>query len=772
MDIPGYKIERKLGQGGMAEVYLATQESLGRQVALKITSQSHSQDPAFKERFFQEGHIVATLNHPNIVTIHEIGQVDEHYFIAMEYVAGKSLSEKIVEGMTLENSIQTVQRIARALAYAHKGGFLHRDIKPSNILFRDDEYAVLADFGIATEIVDDDTRLTLTGISPGSPAYMSPEQVNGDALDGRSDQYSLGIVFYEMLTGERPYRGNSATATAVLHLTAPIPQLRSPYEALQPVFDRLLAKTPDERFADEDALIQALDDPSSVEPRSVAEQDKYTATVMDRTQVRMDQTRVANPVEAQPPRKPMLANKRRWGSIAALSTVLMAAAVFWLKSPRHAPDAPALASEAPTVQEQPADLSVDRPETEISQTADLNARQTDSPEVAQEPADSQIVEQEAKVAQEAEPSASQESTDLSTVEAEAEVRQKADRNAALVDSLATAQTQMKAGRYMKPAGDNAFETYTGILVSDASNAAALQGLTQIAQNYEQQARVKQSDGDLEKSLAFADLGLKVEPEHPGLTVLREEVTNQQKIEALMANAEAQLAGQRLTRPKGDNAYESYQAILAVDAGNQQAQAGLLQVAQNYEQFAQNKHKAGDLSGALAMAELGLEVDPEHAGLLVLRKQIATLLDTGQGSQAEIERLLAIGQQQFDANQLTQPKGENARETYDKVLKMAPMNKQARTGLNAITQRYNVLVRDKQSAGDTAIAFSLVKEGLQAFPKHSGLRSLHEEIESQLKEAKQAKIPPAEPQPKAPADPQPKVKKASKEKSRTRVFGTF
>ena len=904
----------------MAEVYLAIQESLGRQVALKITSPWQSQDPAFKERFMQEGRIVATLNHPNIVTIHEIGQVDEQYFIAMEYVSGKSLSEKIEEGMTLEDSIQTVKRVARALAYAHNGGFLHRDIKPSNILFRDDEYAVLADFGIARALVEDDTRLTQTGMSPGSPAYMSPEQVNGFNLDARSDQYSLGIVFYEMLTGDRPYKGNSATATAILHLTAPVPQLPHPYESLQPIFDRLLAKTPEERFTDEEALIQALDEPDSVESKAPAENDSHAATALGRTQVRMEKTRVASPSVVQEPGKKMPSMPLRWVGIAALGAVAVAGAAFWLQMPSSDPadglaqenrqetvaGLPSNDAEIETAQEadrkeelgesidtqKTADSQVAEAKSEVAQLPKLNEQQAGSPDI-QEPTDSkraeakpeiapmpglngqqantpqiemptssQVVEavtpQEPELNEEPENvSSSQESSVLQTVEmeepevaltpdldeeqkdssdtqklsdsplvkedteapqtnvlneeqppppepqeqmdtqvanapmeageaqegvsdtqepVESEASQESDISEGLAGMLATARDQMATERYVEPAGDNAFETYTEVLKEDAENETAMNGLTQIAEYYEEQARLKQNAGEFDQSLALLDLGLKAAPKNSNLIALNNEVTVQyekqqteQQIDALMQKAESQMASQRLARPKGDNAYESYQAILGLDAGRQPAQQGIQEIANRYETFAQTKRQAGDLSTSLAMADRGLEVAPEDAGLLALRKEISGLLDEQQASQAEIERLLAIAQQQLDAGQLTQPKGKNARESYNTVLKMVPKNQQARTGLNAILQRYVALARDKQSAGDTDAAFNLVEEGLQAFPKHSGLRSLYKEIESQLEAAKQAQKTPIEPQP---IEPQATVKKPSKKRSGSRVFGTF
>ena len=881
MQIPGYKIERKLGQGGMAEVYLAIQESLGRQVALKITSPWQSQDPVFRERFMQEGRIVATLNHPNIVTIHEIGQVGEQYFIAMEYVSGKSLTEKIREGMTFEESVQTIKRVARALAYAHNGGFLHRDIKPSNILFRDNQYAVLADFGIARALTEDDTRLTQTGMSPGSPAYMSPEQVNGLNLDARSDQYSLGIVFYEMLTGERPYVGNSATATAILHLTAPVPQIPHPYESLQPIFDRLLAKTPEERFPDEEALIQALDEPDSVEFKPRTESDSQAATVLARTQVRMEKTRVATSVvQGSTGSKGVKGDdSRKWllrAGAAGLGIVAFVGAMFWFQTDHLAQDdnpdviasLPADEAKKPVIQEtdskgaESAPTSVEEPVE--TQPVDAESKTNPMPEPnrpsvvssnPQEPMDSKQADIASKVAPmpglngqasntpdiqasdessttkmkaAQEPAFSEEQPDLSDIQkhtdaptvnikaeatqasesskeptrlpevgeqdnqivaapmesdkepeedlnaqesAGAEISQDGEKDESLTNMLAVADEQMAAERYMEPAGDNAFETYTEVLAEEANNETAIQGLSQIAEYYEQQARLKQAAGEFEQSLSLLNLALKAAPKNARLITLNNEVSVQyekqqtrQQIDSLMQKAKSQMAHQLLARPKGNNAYESYQAILALDAGYQPAQKGIQEIANRYQQFAQNKSQAGEISAGLAMVDRGLEVAPEHAGLLNLRKKMADQLDEKQASQAEIKQLLAIAQRQLDANQLTQPKGKNARESYNAVLKLAPENQQARTGLKAISQRYEALVRDKQSAGETAEAFGLVEEGLQAFPRHSGLRALYKEIASQIEVAKRAQTTRIE--------PQPVVKKPKKKKSATRVFGTF
>ncbi len=255
--IPGYRIERILGKGATATVYLAIQESLDRRVALKILSAQLVKDPAFNKRFIKEGKTVARLAHPHIVTVYDTGSHQTVFYIAMEYLECGSLKERIKAGLTPEAALQVLGQIAQALGYAHRQHCIHRDLKPANILFRDAETAVLSDFGIAKNL-EDKTQLTAAGWRIGTPNYMSPEQAMGKPVDARSDLYSLGILFYEMLTGTRPYKGADAFETALLHVKAPVPILPEPLKHFQPVLDRLLAKDPSTRFASAEELIQAL----------------------------------------------------------------------------------------------------------------------------------------------------------------------------------------------------------------------------------------------------------------------------------------------------------------------------------------------------------------------------------------------------------------------------------------------------------------------------------------------------------------------------------
>lgn len=257
LQIPGYRIEQLIGSGAMASVHLALQESLERRVALKIMAAGLAADTSFCKRFLKEGRIIAQLSHPHIITIYDIGVFQDHYYMAMEYLGGGNLKERLNDGLPLEQALLILEQIAKPLGYAHQHGFIHRDVKPANILFRVDNSAVLSDFGIAKGL-SDNTQLTAMGWTLGTPNYMSPEQALGKAVDARSDLYSLGVVFFEMLTGSRPFQSQDSFRTAMMHVQEPIPRLPKPVAMCQDLVDRLMAKNPDDRFADADAVLDAI----------------------------------------------------------------------------------------------------------------------------------------------------------------------------------------------------------------------------------------------------------------------------------------------------------------------------------------------------------------------------------------------------------------------------------------------------------------------------------------------------------------------------------
>lgn len=257
MKIPGYVIKDPIGKGGMATAYLALQESLGREVVLKVLDTRSVQNADMVERFLAEGRIVASLNHPNIITIFDIGISGDELYISMEYVKGGDLKQRIKDGLSADQTLDYLAQLTSGLKAAHSRDIVHRDIKPANILFREDGTPLITDFGIAKQTTMD-SELTSTGMFLGSPNYVSPEQADGLEVDGRTDIYSLGCVLYEMLTGNKPFEFTSVIDIVIQHKQAPIPKLPEELSEFQTLLNRMMAKKPEDRFPDAGSLLEAI----------------------------------------------------------------------------------------------------------------------------------------------------------------------------------------------------------------------------------------------------------------------------------------------------------------------------------------------------------------------------------------------------------------------------------------------------------------------------------------------------------------------------------
>jgi serine/threonine protein kinase len=288
-----YEIVQELGRGGMAIVYKAREMQLERDVAIKVLPFSLAFDAEFVERFQREARTSAKLEHPNIIPIYRVGRSGRVIYFVMKFLRGESLSEKLEKHGSLppEEIGKILVQTAGALGYAHKNGIVHRDIKPDNIMFDESGHAILTDFGIAKAATG--TRLTGTGMSIGTPHYMSPEQARAQTLDGRSDIYSLGVVAYQSLVGSVPFDGEDSFSIGYKHIMEdlPEPQLKTVGErSLFQIVRHMLAKAPEDRFQGAEELVAALEGKKPVAARAAAI------------------PRPAPPAETAPPQPPITAN--------------------------------------------------------------------------------------------------------------------------------------------------------------------------------------------------------------------------------------------------------------------------------------------------------------------------------------------------------------------------------------------------------------------------------------------------------------------------------
>ena len=299
-----YIINKKLGEGGMADVYLAQDSFLNREVAIKILRGKLSLDPVALLRFQREANAASRLNHPNIVEIYDVGEDKGQHYIVMEYIRGKSLKELISQrgAMDQQEAIQIMDQLLCAIIEAHKNNIIHRDIKPQNILVKDDGTVKIADFGIAT--VSDAVQLTQADTVLGSVHYLAPELARGEIATFQSDIYSLGITFYELLTGKVPYTGEAPVQIAMKHMREELPSVRefnpSVPQAMENIIIRATAKNKNHRYKSAsdmyDDLMNCLKDKNKSVPKL-----EFTTDTMNDSTIMIDQ--VANMTPNKPKRK-------------------------------------------------------------------------------------------------------------------------------------------------------------------------------------------------------------------------------------------------------------------------------------------------------------------------------------------------------------------------------------------------------------------------------------------------------------------------------------
>jgi len=256
-----YRLLERAGTGGMAEVWKAVQPGLDRIVAIKVLPRHLASDPGYVERFRREARAISRLDHPNVLGIHDFGEDDGYTYMVMPFFGGGTLSRNLGQPWSVQAAVRILEPLASALDYAHAHGIVHRDVKPSNVLIGEGGRVVLADFGIA-RMTEGTLMLSAAGAMVGTPAYMSPEQVQGTAASPTSDQYSLAVLAYEMVTGRRPFEAETPLAVALAHVHRPLPPPRSINPAIPPdaeqVLFKALAKQPEDRYPTVSAFVAAL----------------------------------------------------------------------------------------------------------------------------------------------------------------------------------------------------------------------------------------------------------------------------------------------------------------------------------------------------------------------------------------------------------------------------------------------------------------------------------------------------------------------------------
>ncbi len=524
LKVPGYRIDKFLGKGGMATVYLATQMSLGRAVALKVLNDPET--PQFFERFFNEGRCVARLQHNNLVTIYDIGQGEGFYYIAMEHLPGGDLKSRIAQGIKPGHALKILTRLASCVGYVHSQGLVHRDIKPSNVLFRADGTPVLTDFGIA-KLIQADNDLTLSGTVMGSPHYLSPEQAQGNRkLDGRSDLYSLGVVLYEMLAGRKPYSADNFAATLMAHIRNPVPLLPSQFVQFQPLIDRLLAKKPEERFQSGTELANNI---------RLFRGVKMVSTAAEEGESDADATPslALSGNGASKNRKGSSKNFRRNVGVGAglLGCLLLSSLLFgWTESPQQLESNQAGITTNPGAQ-QPnsipklATSPTLEPTLALEATSDPTSAPVPTPRQPRESALAPIPAPMMTVAMEPQHDPVSAPAPVSSLAAAEQSDSAVEGGDELSLWLEKAQRRIRDDRLSFPRGESARDYVQKVLVKDPGNSKALLLQERIADRYLELARKRMNRGEHRKARRLIAKGLATHPGHTDLTRLQKTLAN-------------------------------------------------------------------------------------------------------------------------------------------------------------------------------------------------------------------------------------------------------
>jgi serine/threonine protein kinase len=767
IEIPRYTLIRELGSGGMAVVYLATQEGLDREVAVKVLKKSLSKgSEEFKRRFEHEGRMLAQLEHENIVKIYDIGSTENSVYMVMEYLRGGTLTQKMQSGgLPLQDIIKICAQIGFALHYAHRKNIIHRDLKPSNIMFRDAVTPVLTDFGIARKI-DMDMTLTETGMMIGTPQYMSPEQLQGKKVDARSDIYSLGLLFYRLLTGNLPFQGTDPITLAVQQIQEAPEPLPEELGELQPVLDLMLAKDPEDRYP------STLDFCNHLRSISLTGEE-YSTQISAATRVfSADAFKdVASYPSGATARESVTAASsvskafssigtavstvitRRKPRYIALAAVLIAAVGIYLATRflSHGLSEQQLAAIESELDNFNAFVVL---EQIYEQPDGRNA--TDSLEKLME-----MAPEYEEVLNAADELASRYANDAWAFYDNREW----DEALALIDKgltfapeneqllelsdkvgsrIAARDLQLKINDLLEqgnlalaanlllpgdggPDGVSAYDAFKQVreLSLPGTNLEAEQGLSTIQTRLAERAQEAWDTAGRDEAKALAQRGLEYFTTSQTLISLTESIEReeafeqeQREFEALLAQAQEQLGQGRLVEPAGDNALASLSRARELRPADPAVISGLEQIADHYLEIARSSLAADELSASLQAAANGLKALPDDPELLTVQGSATARLDaTNQAIQIELQaakRMAAEGR--FIAGQSgMEDDADHALAAFNRVLILDPDNPDARSGLDSLPGQIAAAAASLQREGQLDQARQLLMAANLQYP---------------------------------------------------------
>jgi hypothetical protein len=736
IEIPGYRILRQLGRGGMATVYLALQESVQRDVALKVMSPTLLADPDFSERFLREARIAAKLHHRHVVGIHDVGRNGDYNYIAMEYLGGGPVLARDAGPRPVGFALRVAREIGLALHYAHAKGFVHRDVKPDNILLREDNSSALTDFGIA-RASDSATRMTRTGAVIGTPHYMSPEQARGRPIDGRADLYSLGVVLYELLVGRVPYHADDSLAVGIMHITQPVPVLPEHLAPLQPLLQRLLAKQPDERYQNGQQLADAieqfeiaiannelpsLDNPDEAYRREVPgarpATPRPTTPPVARQRAEPSIGRMDDFVGAAP-RRPASARaagngRSRLNIIVPVVLILLAFAAFgaWFYQDRLRGMLPStelnslisrgqkalaenrlVGDRGDSARELFAQARTIDPDNNQARKGldDVGARLLERARAALARNDFNAAAADIAAAEEVLGGGSD------VEQLKTSLRAAQTRNTATADLLQRGDAALAAGRLL--GDDSASALYQRVLDADATNALALNGLKKVAEAQAAQAReaIAAGNADLanQRIAALAQLS----PNHPAIAELRAALAQGREsdgkaLDRQLTQAEAQLKAGRIGGKEG--ALALFRAVEQREPGNARAKAGLRRIADGLIVQANAALDQNDIGSADKLLQQAAATAADAADLRAARVRLREAREQRDiaakqsavtpADQQRIEQLLAEADKALAAGDLVVPPGDSAYDKYRAVLRLDGNNAKAFAGLGRLPAR--------------------------------------------------------------------------------------